>query len=378
MDKITFKVAYLFTGTAPRKLELKKIDKNGNVEFINNVGAVIAREPKPEETVESLTLFTSENYTWQGEERKRVVGYFSYYLPDEAGHIEGSVDKATNKILYEAHRMLKSHQQVAIKDKNGNDINPNRYGATVKFELIEEGLLTKDKVEENGKMADALAEIKWIYEGDKNEFLDFCYAFGIRPVLNVPVEKLYNEAMLKAQINPQHFFDTRELAEKDIYVLIRKAMETPISEDGIGVPKTLISTEGDKYYIDGEIIGYSEQDVMYYLKTNLKQKEYIMNKLGITLATNFPVIELTDKEPTLNSRQKTDFEKKYHAERVTKMEQSINQSFAKYHKALSKNPEKKGDLVKDLDVELNKKREGYIDVLEAYDEKVAKEKGYMR
>ena len=376
MQKITFKVAYLHWGTQSRVLDLVKIDKIGNTTFIDKAGSVHERPLGASETPHRIVLSRVEMLTdSQGKERKRVYAELSYYTEESSGQVFktlSDIEKAEHLVNKNAHELLKSHQCVAFRDETGNDINPNRIGFQVNFELIEESQQILNKLNKNMLIQDAWEIAKDAYTNNQTDFIDLCYAYGIRPIEGVEIEKLYNEVTLKISINPQHFLDVYSDKNREMKVAIAKAIQL---EDESRNP--LIKIDNDMYYMAGDILGSDVDAVVHYFNTHPKAKEYLFAKLGIkkeieVAVTNLPPvqekIELTPQAKIYKTRVDNG--------RLEEMERSVKVEIRKFKDSIKKGT-KKEDAMLSLEESLGKKRGNFADVVEVFDEFVEKEKSFL-
>lgn len=379
-NKISYKVAYLSSGTDSRILDLLKVDSMGITEFIDKAGVLHDRAPVNGEQPARIVLDTIESYVdAQGQNRKRVYTTLSYFKESASGEmLKDSPDQvvAKHNLAKNAHTMLKSHQEVAWRGEDGNDKNPNRCGYTVMFEIIEESQNILNQVEKNSKVTEAMSIATDMFKNNQKDFIDFCYAYGIRPIQGVPIENLYNEVSFKIQMNPNHFFETMESKDREYKIVLAKAKEA-IGEDGL----PLINLDGGLFYLAGEIIGSTEEEVINHLKTHPLQRKYVFGKIGAEAEVELEVQTLPPvSEENVVTKQAKVFKKRVDAARVEEMERSVKYTIKKYHDAIKKDGSEgaKADALLEFDKAIESKRPNFFDIVEAYDTFVEEQKKFLK
>lgn len=377
-EKITFKVVYLANGTTPRHIVLKSQDRNGAVEWIDRSGSVYHTPPPPEAKPAILNLNSTETYEviemGQKVAKKRVCGYFSYVPESESGKIENVADRTQDTIHRQAHMMLKTHQSCIYRDSTGNDVNPNRWGATTMFELIEESQKILDEVQLNDKINEARQKAEDLYKGSRESFVDFCYAYGLTKVNKTASEVLYNEICQKIIINPDHFLKTYDDKNTETVILLRKALEFE-KEPSV----SLVSLLNGYYQMNGEILGDSEDKAVYHLNMHPKLKEYIANTIGSPLSFKAEVKELApvSDHPYISEAKRLQV-KALDEQAVKLMKTRINAMFTKANNDISKDPTRRGEILEALKAKLEEKRGDYVTVLPYFDEHVAEQYKYVK
>jgi hypothetical protein len=373
--KITYKVVALYSGTNVKTLDLVKVDKIGNTTFIDIAGNVHQRQMGERETAAKIILNDIMSYKDGETPRKKVYKELSYFTEEcsgEALKTLSDIERAEHLVNKAAHELLKSHQNVVWRDANGNDQNPNRYGAITNFELIEETQNVLNKVDENLNKQKAGDIATRLYNESKHDFIDLCYAFGIRNVESIEIEKLYNEVMLKISINPKHFLDVYSDKKREFKTIIAKA-EQFLDE----AQEPLISVKNDMYYMAGDILGSTIDEVIHYFETHPKANAYLHKKMGITkeisveVSTLPPVQEKIELPP-----QAQIYKKRVDAARIEEMERSVKVEVRKFKESVKKGA-KKEDAMLALESKLNEKRANFADVVEVFDEFVEKEKTFL-
>lgn len=368
MEKITFKLVHLSNSSQPRQLKLLSKEINGQTNWIDKQGAEHIVQPPSPELVETLNLNSVETIevreaNGQIVKKKRTFGLFSY-VPEEQEMKLDTYERQRNTILRKAHLMLKTHMNVAYKDKNGQDINPNRWGATVMFELIEESqnILNENKI--NVQITEARNIAQELFESGGVPFIDFCYAYGMTNIKSTPPEILFNEINQRITINPEHFLKVYEEKENQVKILLRKSLEH-LKEDNT----TLISLINGTYTLNGEILGDSEEKVIYHISTHPKIKEYLQTVLGIT--PEYVVPEVPELPPVSDHPVKSDakklFDKGLEEQAVKAMKTKVNAMFNNYATKSQKEPSKKGELLDKLKQDIEDKKSYYIEILPFYE-----------
>lgn len=371
-DKITFKVIHLSNSSQPRQIELKNVSRDGQMSWIDSSGAETSAPPPLGVLPEKLNLTSSEKYEaiegGQKVKKARAFGIFSYVSEDKERSIEDTYERARNRVLRQAHLMLKTHQACVYRDEKGNDINPNRWGASVMFELIEESQNVKNKNAFNDKITEAMNKAKALFEGSHEAFVDFCYAYGITKVNITPPEILYNDICQRIIVNPDHFLKTHDAKDNQMLILLRKGLEEMKDDNS-----TLIGLENGLYVMNGEILGDTEEKVVYHLSTHPKLKEYLMLALGITPDVIVDVVNLSPvSDHPVKSEAKKLMEKGMDQAAVSEMKTKLNFMFNKAKGAISKDPSKKGEVIVELEQKIEENRSKYATLLPYYDEHVSK------
>jgi hypothetical protein len=371
MEKITFKVIHLANQSSPRQLKLLSKEASGKPFWIDSNGADYSINPPSPDHAESLNLNSVETYevreaNGQIVKKKRVFGLFSY-LPEQEELKMDVGERQRNLILRKAHLMLKTHMNVAYKDKSGQDINPNRWGATVMFELIEESQNVKNENEYNLKITECRNIAQELFESGGVPFIDFCYAYGMTNIKNTPPEVLFNEINQKIIINPDHFLKVYEEKENQVKILLRKSIEH-LKEDNT----TLISLMNGVYTLNGEILGDSEDKAIYHLNSHPKLKEYLQTMLGITPEYSVPEVPTLSpvSDHPVQSDAKKLFEKGLDEQAVKAMKTKVNSMFNSFQTKSQKEPSKKGELLEKLKQDLEEKKSFYVEILPYFESHV--------
>ena len=371
-QKITFKICYLYPGMDSKSIELKSTDRKGSVSFLDNSGNRVFRAPAPGEEPVRIVLLSTENFKFQGDDQKRVYTTVSYYPESMEGKLQ-QYEITENIVNRRAHEVLKEHQHVVVRSKEGANINPNQNGIPM-FELIEESKLILADVEKNNKISEGLNIAKDMFQNHPEVFVDFCYSYNIMPIENVPVHVLYNEVVFKIQTDPASFFSVVNHKDAATLTLIKKGL-LKTTTDG----NSLISIKDNFYYLDGEIVGQSEEETIHFFNKHPKKKEFLMRSLGIAPEVNVEVVSLppVSEDGGLSDSQK-EWKKKTDASRLQTMKMEVAKRFKKMQEDKLKNkPEASSIEAKFLDVMRTEIRDKYIDIVEAFDGYVLDKKSSM-
>ena len=371
-QKITFKICYLYPGMDSKTIELKSTDKKGSVSFLDNSGNRVFRTPALGEEPVKIVLTSTENFKFQGEDQTRVYTTVSYYPESMEGKLE-QYQITENIVNRRAHEVLKEHQHVVVRSKEGANVNPNQNGIPM-FELIEESRLILADVEKNNKISEGMNIAKDMFQNHPEVFVDFCYSYNIMPIENVPIHVLYNEVVFKIQTDPAAFFSVVNHKDAATLTLIKKGL-LKITTDG----NPLISIKDNFYYLDGEIVGQSEEETIHFFNKHPKKKEFLMRSLGIAPEVNVEVVALppVSEDGGLSDSQK-EWKKKTDSSRLQTMKMEVAKRFKKMQEDKLKNkPEASVIEAKFFDVMRTEIRDKYIDIVEAFDAYVADKKSSM-
>jgi hypothetical protein len=371
-QKITFKICYLYPGMDSKVIELKTTDKKGSVSFLDNSGNRVFRAPVPGEEPVKIVLSSTEKFKFQGDDQKRVYTTVSYYPESMEGNLE-QYEITENIVNRRAHEVLKEHQHVVVRSSEGANINPNQNGIPM-FELIEESKLILADVEKNNKVSEAMNIAKDMFQNHPEVFVDFCYSYNIMPIENVPIHVLYNEVIFKIQVDPSSFFSVINHKDATTLTLIKKALLKTTTEGN-----SLISIKDNFYYLDGEIVGQSEDEVIHFFNRYPKKKEFLMRSLGIAPDVNVEVVPLppVSENAGLTDTQK-EWKKKTDASRLQTMKMEVAKRFKRMQEDKLKNKSEASAIeAKFFEVMRTEIRDKYIDIVDAYDAYVADKKSSM-
>lgn len=378
-NKVTFKIFSIYPGQDPRAITMESVDRNnGTYRFMDVNGNINDRNKAEGEKVATLVLSSVENFDFPNGAKNRVftkVSYIpnamEYYKEQGLKGTELSAAYAQERYFENMHLFLKTHPLVIIK-KNGHNINPN-LGLTAGFELVEESILVREEVEKNIRSTEARAKATELYKKSKELFVDFCYSYGIY-VGNTPVEKLFNEVILKIEGNPEYFFEVINHKDAELLTLFNKALQKTNEETGNAV----IAQVDDFYEFEDEFIGQSEQEVLYYFTNNPKKLENLKRRLGVKV-TPVVVTELGPDSadvPPQTARQVAS-KRAYDAKMVADMEDEVHKAakqygmnWAKADKA--KNDEAKVEHAKDFLGKMKAIKEKFAQIPDAVETRVGK------
>lgn len=378
-NKVTFKVCSIYPGQDPRPITMESVDRNnGNYRFMDVNGNINDRNKVDGEKVASLVLSSVENHAFPNGATKRVFTTISY-IPNAMEYYKAQGLKGTDltaayhqdRYFENMHLFLKTHPLVIVR-KDGHNINPN-LGSIAGFELVEESALVRQELEKNIRATEARAKATEMYQKSKDLFVDFCYSYGVY-VGSTPVEKLFNEVMLKIEGNPDYFFEVANHKDAELLTLFNKALQKTSEESG----QTVISQNDDFYEFEDEFIGQSEQEVIYFFNNNPKKLENLKRRLGVKV-TPIVVTELgpDSADVTPQTARQAAGKRAFDAKMVADMEDEVHKAtkqygmnWAKADKA--KNDAAKIDYAKEFLEKMKAVKEKFAQIPDAVDTRVAK------
>ena len=361
MAIITFKVAYLHPSSDTRLFTLDKEDRRGNRSFISADGKLFLREPQRGENIATIPMTAVESYKYNGQDKKRVYAILTYETDEALLKLMPKNEELKNRLNREAHNFIKTHPQVVYRDNaTGNNRNDEQWGNAL-FELIEESQRILDENTKNIKIAKAMAVATDMFENNKEAFVEFCYAYGISPVQDVEIQKLFNEVSFKIQNNPNEFFDVYEYQDKQLLSLIKQAMQVVDGEDNV------IYFKNDFWCMNGEILAADEHPfqtpLVHYFKTHPRDKDYLERKLGVTKEVVLEVKELAPvSEEFVDTIQKKSLDAKTQDHRVRTIKAGITMAATAYKKS-----EKRQADIDKFNAEIEKLRNKNLDLVEFFD-----------
>lgn len=370
-DKITFDIVSIYAGNSPRALELLTSTNQGKITWIDNYGSINYRALQKGESPHVYNIDAQESYIHNGEKAIRVFKTISYW-PSE---LEGQLDpesRTANIIARHAHELVKTHQNVIVRGENGGNINPNQSGMSL-FELRETTKITNEKVEKNKKIAEAMFIASDYFTESKKQFLKLCYRYSILPVEGVPVEKLFNEMVIKINNNPDSFFLALNHKTPELLELVRKASfyseETP----------AIITYEEPFYSMNGVVVGQTEEEVLYNIEKDPKLKEFLYKSMGADLKEQGIVVTELPKESDaiVSTTASQNYQRRTDEARIDEAKKALNYIFNQWKTSLQKSPEKKAELEQKFEAKLLEKRAAFIDLADYYDAEVANRRKYV-
>jgi len=277
--RYTFRLSCIHPDQEPKKIECLTYD-TGLKQYVGlmNTGEAFRGLPtvaqKP--NVHSYVISQREAWTKNDSGYTKLFQDFSYYPPELEEKLKDH-ERRENMLVRLFHDFCKQHENVIVKDKTGNNSNPNLNMSL--YELEDIGAEEINKVAKNEKY-DAVSSIitEMFKNNDKhNEFVDFCYAIGITNVETRTKQALYNIIMDKATINPDYVQSMLDNQKKWLYTLIEKGMFLPIGE---GENNVAIPNEGGFYMLNGNAIGKDKEELVKYFESNSGALTLLEQKLG--------------------------------------------------------------------------------------------------
>jgi len=215
----------------------------------------------------------------------RNFAMFSYYPKEFWSNITDPIEHELNIKYTNLHQILKSHGDVVVKDANGQNINPNAVG-DVQFELIN---ITENVVEKNKKnqrIFEAGQKLQELYsQEDKKAFIDFCYAYSIPNIDKFDTNTLFNLCSAKINDNPDWFFAVYNSKKRDILTLIQMGLEKDLN-GGSGQPKYALVQNGDSFYMDGNYIAPSREELEGILETDVTRRRILETMVGYAVTAS--------------------------------------------------------------------------------------------
>lgn len=187
-------------------------------------------------------------------------------------------------------RYLENHPEVAVYkyDKSGGREQKNKnfdhksYKG-IHYVLIDETAIEEEEFSMNRRKRKAMSLLDDVWDtcektNSYQSLIDICYGLNTsaKPYLKQPIEN-YNKIEDFINKAPDRFISFMEKeAESSLVVLFRKATM------GIAADKEApISIQNGGYYFNNSLIGATEEDGIYYLRTNPKVRKYLENALDI-------------------------------------------------------------------------------------------------
>lgn len=211
---------------------------------------------------------------------------FSYYPKDLENLLTDPIEVELNIKYRNLHGVLRTHGDVVVKDANGQNTNPNTVG-DVQFELINVTDNIVEKNEKNQKVFKAGQKLQELYSNeDKKAFIDFCYAYSIPNVDKFELNTLFNLCSSKINDNPDWFFTVYESKKRDVLTLIQMGLEKNLNTTGIGEAKYALVQNGDSFYMDGNYIAPSREELEGVLETDVTRRRILETMVGYSVTAS--------------------------------------------------------------------------------------------
>ena len=382
-NRIHYTILSFYDGTNPKTIELCTTDKNGNYTWISTTGERMhtvpirdSKNPERSSKIASFVLSGVENFKKPDGSIIKKVAITPSYVPEEDLKNASYEEKVENLIALNAHQLVKTHHSVIIRNAQGGNDNPNQMG-TPAFELIERTALVKAEVEYNNKVTEARGIAKDLFETKPELFIETCYAYDI-PVDGIPIQKIYNILLAKIDGNPDSFMKIYNHKEAKLLSYIKRAMHTNFEDEPI------LSVKNGIYYFDGQELGYSDDEVIYYFGRFPQLRETLLMKLGVTEEMHITEVNNLPEEIPVAP---TDAEEKFQRNRDTRRRDQMTADIAGLHGVFTRYKKKVNkakldgtitsvaELLKmELIGELSEKKEKYVDILDEYEAFVEKKK----
>ncbi len=369
-DKITFDIVSIHAGNNVKPFPLLVTTANGQATWIDSYGARFDRAVGRGEQPHEYSIDAQESFMHKGEKAIRTFKSISYYPQELEGHLEGE-EKTQNLTARQAHELVKRHQNVIVRGKDGGNINTNQTGMLL-FELRETSTIIKNNLEKTLQINQAITAATELYTEQPQEFINLCYRYGIQPIEGVAIQKLFNEVAIKINNNPSHFLTILNHEDAELLTLIKKAQ---VLNEQL---ESIISYQEPFYFMNGENLGQSEDELLYNLKKSERNKEFLMKSLNIALADKHEVVSLP-KEPEHEplSKPAQDFKRRTELARQKEAKSTIAAICRKWTEDKRADPSKVGEVDEKYTQKLREKREGYMDIADFWDAEVATRAKYV-
>lgn len=197
---------------------------------------------------------------------------------------------------------ISQHPQVAhyvYKRGEKTQVNPNfdpKQNRGLYFVLVDETAIEESEFALNRRKRDAMDELDSVFDKCKLQkdytlLVDLCYGLNtsIKPYLNQPIIN-YNKVEDFISRAPDRFLNFIKHSESKFIVLFKKATL------GVSTEKEpLIEFKNGSYQFNGAVLGSTEEEVIYFFKTNPKVVEALEN----TLTVKRPAEEMEQAENNL-------------------------------------------------------------------------------
>lgn len=150
--KFVFRIQYRYPDVPSYPFQCISYNKiAGCWEVLLNDGTIINRLPTPQEESQVVKFSLDQREPWDPNQDSKIMSHrvykdFEYCSEADEAKLPGAQKKA-NMIARILHGYIKTHENVIIRGKNGNNANPNL--STGFVELIDVGAKQRDIVERN-------------------------------------------------------------------------------------------------------------------------------------------------------------------------------------------------------------------------------------
>jgi hypothetical protein len=182
---------------------------------------------------------------------------------------------AMNNANVGLERFLKKHPEVSVKAGDGTELNPNcrqsRY-------IIEDDLaIAQETYERTQKVTNAKLELSNIFKDeDKGLFEDLCYGLGLGNLVKTyDPKQLFNVVATICEKNPDSFIGFVFSPEREMNVILQRA-----STPGPNGEMSDIVMNNGFYFINGEIIAKSFDELKMYFRGHQEEFKYFVDKYG--------------------------------------------------------------------------------------------------
>jgi hypothetical protein len=327
-------------------------------------GKIVNRPPLNEELFHKSVLNVPITQSYKEGDDRVLYQDFEFY--DESDMKDMSIEKQKqskrNRRLYDF--IMQGHDNFIIM-KNGENINSNAH-ANPQFELI--NLTEQTKVEErfNKDFAEASMRLKYMYDHSQEDFIEFCYAYGIPITSTATAATLYNLCAVKLQNNPAYFLEMAEHKDRQVIALVNRALNQAV-EDSNGNKSTPLVLRSDGTVFFNELpIGNGIDQCVEYFKIHDTERRALEARLGVRNSFTKGIKLMKDSDIANLSlstpQEKADAKEAINTEAtLIKMRSEIDAAYSKYKTATRRD---------DKISELRDKYQDYLMAFDAYVENI--------
>lgn len=302
LPKIEVKVAYYFPDVASYKIKMKSFNRTiGKIEYLTVDGKYRTGEPSKdqEKNIATFVLSGLENWvhpTIKG--KNRCFGRLTYVPESHEMQIISFDERTVNMVKRKMHEFILGHQNSVIKDRTGNNTNPNLDSAI--FEVMDESAKVRGENTRNELINKYTTIVTELYKTEPSVLIDFSYALSLPNIHNTEIEVLYNKVMMKVSASPEFVDQIYNNSQKALVALINRAIYQPID----GVKETAIETRGEYYLFNNTAIGKNKDEVLLYFNANPTALKALEHKLGLLIPREIVKLPEVQEKKEVTSKEK--------------------------------------------------------------------------
>lgn len=175
--------------------------------------------------------------------------------------------------------IMGGHSSFAILDEKGENINKNAMPNPL-FELVNLTKMERDKEKYNKDLADASMLLKQLAERN-DDFIEFCFAYGVPVNSNMTQSMLYNACAIKMQNNPSHFLKLLGSADMQLTALVNRGLNVETQNEHGETSCPLVMRGDGTVFFDGLPIGNGIKEAVEYFKINDAERRALEIRLGV-------------------------------------------------------------------------------------------------